>query len=153
MAENSIREQILTAQRTALLQLQWARTVKRGRPDFNQLSSIPNTQFPFISVTGSLPAAQPKRDTRQAYAAYTKFISTLRTDIIIYDVIYDNDRYDEIVSSRADDVWAKVYEDPSFGNLCLSCFVEPEPVVGVWIPYLAFKLVVVTTYHHGTGGI
>lgn len=154
MAENSQREQILEAIKSKLLQLQWAKVVKRSRPSFDSLKSIPNTMFPFISLTGALPSGQPaKRDERNAYAKYTKFISTLRIDVVVFDFMYSNTEYDVLISNRADDLWAKIYEDPSFGNLLLSCLIEPEPVVGVWDPYLAFKMTVVGTYHHGIGGI
>jgi hypothetical protein len=82
-----------------------------------------------------------------------KFVSTLRVEIITYDFIYDDQLYDRLISNRFDDMWKKIYEDPSFGGLCQSCIIEPEPVIGVWSPYLAFKLTVAVTYNHGIGGI
>jgi hypothetical protein len=35
----------------------------------------------------------------------------------------------------------------------LSCLIEPEAVIGVWNPYMAFKMTAVVTYHHLSGGI
>lgn len=154
MAEDSKREQIMVNLTSKLLDLQWPKAARRGRSSFDKLKTIAQTQFPFISVTGGLPSGQPaKIDKQAAFARYTKFISTLRIEVIVYDFIYDDSIYDSVISSRADDIWRQVYEDPSFGNLCLSCVIEPEMVVGVWDPYLAFKIFVVVTYPHGTGGL
>jgi len=155
MAENSKRERILVAISTRLHELQWPQAIKRSRPAFDQLKTIPNTQFPFIGLTGQLPdpSQYSKRDTRSAFAQYTKFISTLRAELVIYEMVYSNDQYDSLISNRADDVWAKIYSDPSFGSLCISCLVQPEIQVGYWDPYLAFKFSLIVTYEHGTGGI
>lgn len=155
MAENSKREQILEAMKGRLLQMQWPKAVKRSRPSFDKLKTIPGTQFPFVGLTGQLPSAvgSSKVDRRNAYASYTTFISTLRCEIVVYEMVYNDDEYDKLISNRADDIWAMIYTDPSFGNICLSCLIEPEVVVGYWDPYLAFKFTVVVTYQHGTGGI
>lgn len=154
MATNSKREQILLAVSSRLEALSWQKAVRRSRPSFDSLKSIPNTLFPFISLTASLPSGQPaKRDNQNAYAKYTKFISTLRIELVVFDFIYSNDNYDSLISNRADDLWASIYSEPSFGDLLLSCLIEPEMVIGIWDPYMAFKLTIVGTYHHGIGGI
>ena len=157
MAQDSKRELIIEAVKSKLTDLQWPTDVRRGRADFDMLKSLAVTQFPFISISAGLPTPQQPpatvRSGRTSHASYSAFISTLRIEIITYDYIYDNTQYDTLVSTRADDMWAKLYEDPSFVNRCLSCMVEPEPIVGVWVPYLAFKLTAVVTYNHGIGGI
>jgi hypothetical protein len=157
MAQDSKRELIIEAVKTKLVDLQWPTEVRRGRADFDMLKSLAITQFPFIGISAGLPTPIQSpatiRSSRTSHASYAAFISTLRIEIITYDYIYDNSQYDTLISTRADDIWAKIYEDPSFGNRCLSCLVEPEPIVGVWVPYLAFKLTAVVKYNHGTGGI
>lgn len=157
MSQDSQRELIIKAVESKLNELQWPTAVKRGRANFDTIKTLAVTQFPFISITGSLPVPQMSPGTvasnRGSHARYLVFISSLRIEIVVYDYIYDNTQYDILVSTRADDVWAKLYEDPSFGNKCLSCMIEPEPMVGVWDPYLAFKLTAVVTYSHTTGGI
>ena len=150
MALNSKREQILEAIKGKLTELSSITTVERVRPSFDDLDSIANTQLPLIAIVGKLPKPVQKLSSR-VQGQPDKFVSALGVEVICYAM--DNVTPDSTVSNLADDIGAKLFEDPTYNKLLQKIEVDPEVQIGIWDPYVVFKMVCSATYIHGTGGI
>lgn len=150
MASNSIREQIIVAEKAVLETLTTIKTVSRTRIAFSDLDTIANTQLPMLALVGKLPKPVDKLSSRQQ-GVPDKFISELGIDVYCYALA--NVDPDTMVSTLADDIWTQLFLDPTVGGLALETKITPEVQVGVWDPYIAFKMLCSITYIHGRGGI
>jgi len=156
MAENSKRELIILELISNLEDISSINAVERIRPSFADLGNFADTQLPLVAVVGKLPKPVPKRSGRTT-GKMDKFISDLEIDLFCYAM--DNVNPDSKVSDLADDLWTKIYSDPTLitddypKGLTLEVVVMPEIQVGIWDPYVVFKMVCTYKYIHGTGGI
>ena len=156
MADNSKRELIILELISNIEDIGSIVTVERVRPSFADLGNFAETQLPLVAVVGKLPKPVPKRSGRQT-GVVDKFISDLEIDLFCYAM--DNVNPDSKVSDLADDLWAKIYSDPILitddylDGLTLQVEVMPEIQIGIWDPYVIFKIVCTYKYVHGTGGI
>ena len=156
MAANSKRELILLEVKDLIEQLSTINTVERVRLSFTDLNNYSGPQLPLVAVVGGLPKPIPKKSGRTAGDS-DKFISSLNVDLICHAM--DNVNPDSTVSSLADDLWAKIYSKPTLVNsdypkgLVLDVSVNPEIKIGIWDPYVVFKMSCVYKYVRGTGGI
>ena len=156
MAENSGRELILLKVVELMGEISSILAVVRTRLGFNDLGDYSGEQLPLIAVVGGLPKPSPKKSGR-TYGVSDKFISDLNVDLFCYAM--DNENPDSLVSNLADDIWAKVFSDPTLittdypRGLTIDLDVNPEIKVGIWDPYIVFKIACVYKYVHGTGGI
>jgi hypothetical protein len=151
MTTNSKREQILEAVKDALETVPSLSYVQRRRPSFADLGTIPQTQLPFCAVVGKLPDPVSHNPGRQPGIS-DMFKSRLEIEMYIYAM--DNQTPDSTVSNIADDIWAKLWSDPTFGGLVKGGFsVRPEIEVGYFDPYVVFKMICTGVYYHGIGGI
>jgi len=156
MAINSIREQILVQVKSNIEEVNSITTVERVRPAFADLGNYAETQLPLVAIVGELPSPVPKRSGRQT-GLMDKFISSLKVELFCH--AFDNLNPDSTISDLADDLWNKIYSDPTLittaypKGLVLEVEVSPEPKVGTWDPYVVFKMVCTYKYVHGTGGI
>lgn len=156
MAEGSKRELIILELISNIEDISSINTVERVRPSFADLGSFAETQLPLVAIVGKLPRPVPKRSGRET-GIMDKFISDLEIDLFCYAM--DNVNPDSKVSDLADDLWAKIYSDPILitddylKGLALEVIVMPEIQVGIWDPYVVFKMVCTYKYVHGTGGI
>jgi len=156
MAENSRRELMLIEVVDTIEELSSIREVKRTRIGFNDLGMYSGEQLPLVAVVGKLPKPTPKRSGR-APGISDKFVSDLGVELTCYAM--DNVNPDSTVSNLADDLWAKIYSNPTLvtddysDGLAIQLDVEPEIQVGIWDPYVVFKMNCVYKYIHGTGGI
>ena len=156
MADNSKRELIILELISNIEDISSIVTVERVRPSFADLGNFAETQLPLVAVVGKLPKPFPKRSGRQT-GVVDKFVSDLEIDLFCYAM--DNVNPDSKVSDLVDDLWAKIYSDPTLitddylDGLTLQVEVMPEIQIGVWDPYVIFKIVCTYKYVHGTGGI
>lgn len=150
MAENSIREQIIENTITAIEDIPGIAHVARKKLGFDDMASISQAQMPYAAIAAGLPNGTLKRSNMKA-GDVQKIISELVIEIIIYGV--DNINPDSSISSLADDVWAKLYEDPQRGGLCISSEVKAEIETGIFDPYFVFSLNYIAQYVHTTQNI
>jgi len=156
MAKNSKRELILLKVVDLMESISSIVTVERIRLGFNDLGNYSGEQLPLIAVVGSLPKPRPKKSGRTPGVS-DAFISSINIDIYCYAM--DNENPDSLVSNLADDIWAKVWSDPILTTtkypkgLTIDLDVDPEIKVGIWDPYIVFKIACVYKYVHGIGGI
>lgn len=153
MATNSKREQIIAAVASGLGDLPKINSVKRRRPNIKDLEGIAQTQLPLAAVTAGLPVPVEHIDRSRGHERADLFLSELTIEVVVYDLLYGDDEYDTRVSELADDLWVKLWADQTWGGLAEGTHVEPDAMVAIWDPYLAFKLICKTTYKHTTGGI
>jgi len=150
MAVNSIREQIIQNVITSLEEIAAISTVARRKLGFSELSSIPQSQLPFIAVTAGLPSGTLKRSSR-VQGNIDKIISELSIELIVYG--QDNENPDQAISSLADDIWTKLYEDPQKGNLAIATSLTTNVETGIFDPYYAFSMICIVQYVHTIRGI
>ena len=156
MAVNSHRELILVEVVDMIEEVSSIKTVQRTRIGFSELGNYSGRQLPLVAVVGKLPKPAPKRSGREPGAS-DMFISDLGVDLFCYAM--DNETPDSTVSNLADDLWAKIYSNPTLvttqypRGLALQVDVVPEISVGIWDPYIVFKMNCIYKYIHGTGGI
>jgi len=156
MAINSKREQILEALENNINDIPAIVKVKRVQLAFADLENFAGTQLPLVAVVGKLPSPSPHRAGRST-GLHDKFISTLTIELFCYAM--DNVNPDTLVSNLADDLWAKIHSDTTLiteaypKGLTLEVVVSPEVTVGIWDPYVVFKMNCSYKYVHGTGGI
>lgn len=156
MAANSKRELIILELVNNIEDISSINTVERVRPNFADLGNFAETQLPLVAVVGKLPKPVPKRSGRQT-GIVDKFISDLEIDLFCYAM--ENVNPDSKVSDLADDLWAKIHSDPTLitddylKGLTLQVDVMPEIQVGIWDPYVVFKMVCIYKYVHTIGGI
>ena len=150
MALNSMREQILEGIKTKLGTVSSITTVKRVRPAFQDLDTIASTQMPLIAILGKLPKPVQKRSSR-VQGIPDKFTSVLGVEVYCYALA--NVDPDSVVSDLADDIWASLFTDPLLGTLLIEFDVSPEVQVGIWDPYIVFRMNCSAKYIHTTGEI
>ena len=150
MAENSIREQIIQNVISTLKNVPDIAHIVRKKLGFNDLSSVPQTQMPYVSVIAGLPSGILKKDTMRA-GNIGSIISTLDIEIVVYGM--DNSTPDETISSLLDDIWIELYKDPQRDNLCISTEIKMDLETGIFDPYYVFSLNCTVEYIHTTGGI
>jgi len=152
MSENSRREQIIKKIIEELTSISWvsAERIKRVRPTIEELSNYPETLLPLLVVEFSLPVPEEKLSGR-SQGSVEKIISVLEGRVFCY--IVENENPDGVVSDYADDLFVKLYEDPTKGKLCISLKVIPQAEVAVWAPYVAFCIKCKLKYIHDKGGI
>jgi hypothetical protein len=124
--------------------------VARKKLGFSELSSIPQTQLPYICIQAGLPDGSLKKSDRVA-GNIDRIISELKIEIIVYG--QDNVTPDSTISSLADDIWAALYSDPQQSGLCISTEVKTEIETGIFDPYFVFSIECIVQYIHSTGGI
>jgi hypothetical protein len=151
MATNSKRETMLNTVKDNLGQLPCIHTVQRVRPQFADLEGIPSTQMPMIAVVGRLPKPVEKRSAR-VQGDVDKFVSMLGVELYCYALA--NVDPDSVISDLADEIWRKLWESPTLEfEWVLELSVTPEVQVGIWDPYVVFKIDCQYKYVHDTGGI
>ena len=153
MAINSKREQIIRAVVVQLESIPKIVVIKRQRPNLEALGSVPQTMLPMMAVTAGLPVPVSHISRQVGHNKADLFLSELSVEIVTYDMLYDDEKYDERVSEMADDIWVKLWADQTWSGLAEGTSVDPEADVAVWSPYLAFKMICKITYKHTTGGI
>lgn len=126
------------------------KTVKRLTPDIDDLENYSASQLPLLAIVAGLPVPVPTKSGRQLPARRV-FLSNLEIDFVVYAM--DNKTPDSTLSDLADDLWVTLYGDPTSGDLGLELEVSPEPIVGVWEPYVVFKMTCDIKYKHTIGGI
>ncbi len=148
MASDSKRERILQDVISAVGALSWVGAVVREQPaDPGDLADYAQSQFPLVAVVGQLP--KPKQTRRAGKGR--EFVSELEIGLFVYAM--EAQTPDERVSSLADDLWAACLADPGRGGLALDTEVLPETEKATYTPYVAFSLVLNTTYTHDASGI
>lgn len=157
MAANSTREQIIlqvVSDLGSLITDGTIKTISRRLPEgIEDLDRYASTQLPLVVVMGRLPRLIEihggHRSNRTADCKLVKW--ALLVDV--YGYFMDNTDPDSTLSSFADDIFRVLNVDPSKGGLALDTKVMPDPEVGIWDPYVAFKFVTEITYVHTLGGI
>jgi len=151
MAANSKREQIILADVALIEQVTSIKTVRRSMQMYSQLEDFTNQQFPVAAIVGRLPVPDNHIIRQTGHVDYC--VSELRVDIYIYFVEADIEQMDTEISNMVDDLWAKLYTDPTRGGVCITTTVSMDENVGVLRPYAAFNLIVSHQYQHTIGGI
>lgn len=160
MADNSKREQIIQywvdkfEADDTVAKRRFAK-VQRLMPKFADMGSIAETMLPLLAIVAKLPKPVEHKKSRAPGGTGDYFISALEVEFIVY--FMDNEEPDKMISDLADDIWATLYGDTTSGSkpddLTLGLTVMPEPVIGMWDPYVVFKMVCSFSYYHTTGGI
>jgi len=150
MGTNSVREQLILEVKDRLGELAGIKTVMRVMPEYSDLQSFAVTQFPAIAIVGRLPLPVQKKSSRRP-AGVDTFLSQLSLDLYCYLMV--NENVDTEISDVLDDIWAKLYADPTRGGLATETEVTMEDNVVYWPPFAAFKVIAKITYQHDTGGI
>lgn len=116
----------------------------------SDLQAYAQTQLPMAAVMGRMPVPVTKKSDQRR--ALDKVISVLGIDVVVYAL--DNVTPDTTISSLADDIWVKLYDDITQGyKWIIDTEITPEANIAVWDPYVAFSMLVNITYIHDKGGI
>lgn len=150
MADNSIRERIILDVISTLESIDTIAKVARKKLEFDQLDSVALTQMPYVAVVAHLPKPDPKFSKRNQHTI-DKFISDLDIALTIYGQDVENP--DSMVSSLLDDIWKKMYVDPTRDGLAMRTLLVPDSEVGILDPYFAFNIACTVTYIHDTQSI
>lgn len=124
--------------------------VIRKRPSLSGMKQYASTQFPLVAIIGYLPKPVVKKSSRTG-AMPDLFISALKIDLVVY--AQDIDEPDSLVSYMANDLWAALYLDPTFGGLVIDIDLDIFEESVVIDPYVAFKFILTVKYKHDKGGI
>jgi len=148
MATGSQREQILEYVVGQIEEIDRFKLIARDLPD--DIASIPSTQFPACYVVGGLPVAAEHDDSMRPGGADV-FLSQLDVVVFVWDRASQS--WDTRISDLADDLWAKLWENPTkgIGAVKTSVFFGEIPT---WNPpTVSFNLTVRVRYKHTIGGI
>jgi hypothetical protein len=145
----SKREQIILSDIALIEQAESIKTVKRTMQSYSDLQSFAGTQLPIAAVVGRLPVPQNKFSTRDGQV--DQIISSLRVDVFIY--FQENQNMDSVLSSILEELWIKLYQDPTRNDLCILTHLEVQENNEVWPPFVAFQLIINHQYKHTTEGI
>lgn len=151
MAANSKREQLIVADVAMLEQITSIKTVVRSRQNYSQIEDFATQQLPVAAVVGRIPVPDDHVIRQTGHVDYC--ISDLKVDIYVYFIQANIEQMDTDISSLLDDIWSKLYTDPTRGGLCITTRVSMDENVGVLRPYAAFNLIVLHQYQHTIGGI
>ena len=149
MSSNSKREKIILAVKAEIEEITTVKTVLRTIPTIQDLQNFAITQLPVVAMVAGLPVPSQHKTSRSLNKDV--FLSDLTIELFTY--FQDNQNTDTALSSLLDDLWVKLYQDQTKGGLTIYTTLKPIPVRGYWKPFYAFKLDLVLTYYHDTGGI
>lgn len=153
MAANSIRERILTQIAIDLSSISAINSVKRKVvSSINELKETPSLQFPIIYVTGGLPTPMNNgvvkaRISGQSLAMRSVLAINLRT----YGL--DKNAPDTAISTLAEDIWAKLYDDPTVNGLAESVTVKLQRNTAFFEPFYRFDIICEVEYIHDTDNL
>jgi len=151
MSANSKRELIILDFVSKLGTIPTIATVERKKPQLNELDGIAETQLPMAVVLGKLPVPQEIKWSSREQGVPDYFISDLDVEVLVYG--RDNVTPDSSISNFADDIWEKLYSDPTIGGLIRLLQIKPDVDTLIYDPYFMFRMVCTVTYQHQTGGI
>ena len=148
MAANSTREQIIDNIVDTLSGVSSLASINRKRmTDMDELTSVPTTQLPYISVMGGLPEPIQKQSGRR-YGNVEVIKSNLAVEIVCYQLAHNDP--DVVLSDLLDDIWASLYTDQTRGGVALSTELIPQVEPVFIIPYILFRVVCNVVYLHDT---
>jgi len=153
MASNSIREQLLAQTAVILESITTVGLVKRKVvPSIAELKETPYPSFPVIYMTGGLPTplrggAVTLRESGQTASLRSVLSISLRT----YGL--DKDAPDTAISSLSEDIWAKLYDDPTVNGLAESVTVKLQRSTSFFEPFYRFDIVYDIEYIHDTDNL
>lgn len=150
MSVNSLREQIIEADKALVEGVAGIKTVERRMQSTSDLKNFAITQFTVAAVVGRLPVPEEYKSGRTA-GEILQVKSELSVDIYVY--LNDNGDLDTEISNLADSLWVALLSDPTRGRLCLETVVRIEEETAYIKPYGAFKMTCIHKYIHSTGGI
>jgi len=127
------------------------KTVERKRLEYSALERYANTQFPVVSIVGSLPDFINKRETRTKNEIVEVITSKLTVEFYVY--FQDNVTPDTSISTYASLLFAKLYANQSLGGVVQSSVLKFGRTPQYWEPYVAFNLTAEYSYFQLTGGI
>lgn len=149
MSVNSLREQIIVANKTIVEALFGITTVTRTVQEYSELQNFAVTQFPVVAIVGRVPVPKSKRTGRNGQVDL--ILSELNVDFYCY--LMNNEEIDTAISSLLDDLWVALYSDQTRGGLVMTTEVTADNRIEYLAPFAAFRLTVLHTYKHGPGGI
>ena len=150
MAANSLREQLILDVKSSLESISSIAHVDRRKLSFDELETVPATQLPYVVVMGDLPIPKYKFEGRSS-ASIGAVISELTINLTVYGSERENP--DSAISSLLDDIWVKMFEDPTRSGLAIKTTLYPSPKYAILDPYYAFEVDVIVTYKHTTNSI
>jgi hypothetical protein len=146
----SCRERLIEHVLSELRSLPSVKTVTRRLPGRRALEEFALTQFPVVAVVAGLPTPVGKRSDRRV-GEVDAFISDLAIDLYVYDL--ESEGTDARVSVLANELWRRLYVDPTCGGLALGTTIGFSGELEYWDPFIAFILSIKTSYLHDKGGI
>ena len=149
MSDNSIREQIIEADKAIIESMSNIKTVIRRLPSYADLQQFALSQFPAVVVVGRMP--EPENHISRRDGQVDQCLSELKVDLFIF--IQENENADSQISSLLDDFWRVLYLNPTRNNLVLITELIAEENIEIWEPFVAFKITCKHKYKHTTGGI
>ena len=153
MASNSIREQILARTAVVLESMTTIGLVKRKVvPSIAELKETPYPSFPVIYMTGGLPT--PLRGgsvTLRESGQSSSLRSVLTISIRTYGL--DLDTPDTAISSLSEDIWAKLYDDPTVNSLAEGVTVKLQRATLFFEPFYRFDIIYEVEYIHDTDNL
>lgn len=155
MAANSKREQLILRVKWEMDQLipSSLRFVTRRLPSgFEELQSYASTQLPMVAVVGNLPSPIQEQGGSRGSGPDCRLIKW-NLDVYVFGYFMDNVDPDSTLSDLSDDIFRALNLDPTKNNLAIGTKVVPSPAVGIWEPYVAFKMVCKITYLNSLGGL
>jgi len=153
VAANSIREQILVEVKTVLESVTAVGSVKRKVvASVLELKGIPSPLFPVVCMTAGLPV--PKGGgyvTLRESGQSSNLRSILSINLRTYGL--DKSAPDTAISTLAEDIWDKLYADPTVDSLAESVTVKFQRQTLFFEPFYRFDMVYDVEYIHNTDGI
>ena len=153
MATNSIREQILARVATTLATITAVGSVKRKViASLDELHETPFPLFPIIYMTGGLPVPLNGGYVKLRESGDSANLrSVLSISLRTYGL--NKDAPDTAISSLAEDIWAKLYDDPTVNSLAEGVTVKPQRDTTFFEPFYRFDIIYEVEYIHDTDNL
>ena len=153
MAANSLREQILAQIETTLSTITAIGSVKRKViSSVSELKETPFTLFPIIYMTGGLPVPLGGGYVKLREAGDSASLrATLPISLRTYG--FNKDAPDTAISSLSEDIWAKLYDDPTVNSLAEGVTVKLQRATLFFEPFYRFDIIYEVEYIHDTDNL
>jgi hypothetical protein len=153
MASNSIREQILTQTAIVLAAITAVGSVKRKVvASLNELKETPFPLFPIIYMTAGLPVPlHGGYVTLRESGDSANLRSILEISLRTYGL--DKSSPDTAISTLAEDIWAKLYDDPTVNSLAEGVTVKLQRETTFFEPFYRFDILYEVEYIHDTDNL
>lgn len=153
MAASSIREQILARVAVVIATVSAIGAVKRKVvSSIDELKATPFPLFPIVYMTGGLPVPLRGGHVKLRESGDSAGLrSVLSINLRVYGL--DKESPDTAISTLAEDIWAKLYDDPTVNSLAEGVTVKLQRNTLFFEPFYRFDIIYDVEYIHDTDNL